>query len=100
LLAKITLEQEEPRPRVIVKEDTTLQARMTTAVPVKIEDALEGVSFYLAPKIHPVGGKLLCTSGGVLDATSPVIFLTNVGEEAIQVKADAKAVRKPKVLQF
>jgi hypothetical protein len=40
-----------------------------------------------APKIHPVGGKLLCTPGGVLDATSPVIFLTNVGEEAIQVKA-------------
>jgi hypothetical protein len=56
LLAKITLEQEEPRPRVIVKEDTTLQARMTTAVLVTIEDALEGVSFYLAPKIHPVGG--------------------------------------------
>jgi hypothetical protein len=87
LLAKIILEQEEPRPRVIVKEETTLQARMTTTVPVKIEDALEGVSFYLAPKIHPVGGKLLCTPGGVLDATSPVIFLTNVGEEAIQVKA-------------
>jgi hypothetical protein len=98
LLVKITLEKEEPRPRVIVKKDTTLQARTTTAVPVKIEDALEGVGFYMAPKIRPIGGNLLCT-GGVLYATSPVIFLTNVGEEPYR-SADAQAVSKPEVLQF
>jgi hypothetical protein len=86
-LSRITLNDAEERPHLLVHQEVTLPANSSTLVQVDILGADVSANVLLENRIHHSGREMVCSiPSGVLQAPGGKIWVTNLGDRDVTLQ--------------
>jgi hypothetical protein len=85
-LSRITLNDAEERPHLLVHQEVTLPANSSTLVQVDILGADVSANVLVENRIHHSGREMVCIPGGLLQAPGGKIWVTNLGDRGVTLQ--------------